>query len=182
LNSVTGEPIHNALVTLTSDEGRSVFTATDGSFEFRDLKEVGERSIFAKRPGYFSPQMVRLSQSSTSSTAIPVRIGPDQPPLILRLVPEGLIAGRVTTAERSCNGRERRIPKGGVDGGEIYRCFRSGYRIRANLERKEQGEVRLRSGFLSWRGGSCLSNSDRHHSGQSAGSGHEDANCSVLSS
>jgi hypothetical protein len=38
VNSVTGEPIHNALVTLSSDESRSVFTAADGSFEFRDLK------------------------------------------------------------------------------------------------------------------------------------------------
>jgi Carboxypeptidase regulatory-like domain len=95
VNSVTGEPIHNALVTLSSEEGRSVFTAPDGSFEFRDLKDAGERGIFVKRPGYFSPQTVRLSQYSTSATTIPVRIGPDQPPLVLRLVPEGVIAGRV---------------------------------------------------------------------------------------
>jgi carboxypeptidase family protein len=96
VNSATGEPIHNALVTLNSDGGRAVFTAADGSFEFRDLKEVGDRSIFAQRVGYFSPQMVRFSQYSTGSSTAPVKIGPDQPPLVLRLIPEGVIAGRVT--------------------------------------------------------------------------------------
>jgi Carboxypeptidase regulatory-like domain len=96
VNSVTGEPIHNALVTLSVDEGRSVFTATDGSFEFRDLKEIGDRVILAARPGYFSPQFVRYSQYHTSSSTIPVKIGPDQPPLVLRLIPQGVITGRVT--------------------------------------------------------------------------------------
>ena len=81
VNSVTGEPIHNALVTLSVDGTRSVLTAADGSFEFRDLKETGNRAIFAARPGYFSPQLVRYSQHSTSSSTIPIKIGPDQPPL-----------------------------------------------------------------------------------------------------
>ena len=96
VNSVTGEPIQNALVTLSIDGTRSVFTAADGSFEFRDLRETGARAIFAARPGYFSPQFVRHSQFSTSSSTIPVQIGPDQPALVLRLIPEGIIAGRVT--------------------------------------------------------------------------------------
>ena len=96
VNSVTGEPIHNALVTLNIDGVRSVFTATDGSFEFRDLKEAGDRGIFVKRPGYFSPQFVRFSRHSTGSSSIPVKVGPDQAPILVRLIPEGVIAGRVT--------------------------------------------------------------------------------------
>jgi hypothetical protein len=76
VNSVTGEPIHNALVTLSTDGVRSVFTATDGSFEFRDLKETGDREIFVMRPGYFSPQLVRFSRYSAGSSTIPVRSDP----------------------------------------------------------------------------------------------------------
>jgi Carboxypeptidase regulatory-like domain len=95
VNSETGEPIHNALVTLDFGESRSVFSKVDGSFEFRNV-EAGQGSVFVKRPGYFPPQMARMSRFATSTTSLAVTIGPDQPPLVLRLVPEGIIAGRVT--------------------------------------------------------------------------------------
>ena len=95
VNSVTGEPIHNALVTLGSAYSRSVFSKVDGSFEFRGLR-AGRGYVFASRPGYFSPNVARMSQHSTSQNTLPVTIGPDQAPLVLQLVPEGVIAGRVS--------------------------------------------------------------------------------------
>ena len=135
VNSVTGEPIHNALVTLNSDGGRSVFTATDGSFEFRDLKEAGERGIFVKRPGYFSPQMVRFSQYRIGSSTMPVKIGPDQPPLVLQLIPEGVIAGRVTgEAGEPIEGLVVRVLFRGAEDGNWELQQQSGLETNANGE------------------------------------------------
>ena len=96
VNSATGEPIRNALVMLGTEEVRSAFTGADGGFEFRDLRGAGEGTIAAKRPGYFSPQRVRMSAHSYSESPIGIRIGPDTAPLVLRLTPEAIIAGRVT--------------------------------------------------------------------------------------
>jgi Carboxypeptidase regulatory-like domain len=137
VNSVTGEPIQNALVTLSLGDARSVFTASDGSFEFRNVKEAGDRAIFAARPGYFSPQLVRHSRYSISSSTIPVKIGPDQAPLELRLVPEAVIAGRVTgEAGEPIEGLVVRVFfRGAVDG---Y----SSLQEQSGLETDSNGEFR----------------------------------------
>lgn len=96
VNSATNEPVPHALVTLSFEGERSAFAGTDGTFQFEGLTHSGQGGIAAKKPGYFSPQDVRTSQHSTSHTPRPVTIGPDQPPLILKLIPEGVISVHVS--------------------------------------------------------------------------------------
>jgi hypothetical protein len=96
VNSVTNEPVPRALVTLSFEGVRLAFAEADGTFQFEGLLYSGQGAIDAKKPGYFSPQDVRTSQHSMSHTSRPVALGPDQPPLVLKLIPEGVISVRVS--------------------------------------------------------------------------------------
>ena len=75
VNSVTNEPIRNALVTLSLDGQRSTLTGADGKFRFDGIVSSGQAGIDAKKPGYFSPQDVRTSQNSMSHSSRMVKIG-----------------------------------------------------------------------------------------------------------
>jgi hypothetical protein len=96
VNSVTNEPVPHALVTLSFEGVRLAFARADGTFQFEGLMYSGQGGIDAKKPGYFSPQDVRTSQHSMSHTSRPVAVGPDQPPVVLKLIPEGVISVRVS--------------------------------------------------------------------------------------
>ena len=90
VNSVTGEPIRNALVQVTLDKTRSTLTQTDGSFQFRGLPE-GTASVSARKPGFFNePDVHPLSRGLQR-----VVVAPDAPPVTLKLVPEAVIFGTV---------------------------------------------------------------------------------------
>jgi hypothetical protein len=86
VNSVTGRPIPRARV----QAGQfAMLTDGEGHFEFRDVTDNGVLS--ATKPGYFPENIGGMSPWS------PVAQG--QPgPLELRLVPEGILSGRVTDA------------------------------------------------------------------------------------
>src|SRR4051812_37833647 len=62
VNSATGEPIPRALVTLNMQTQRMVMTAADGRFEFTSLPE-GLAIIYARKPGFFTPQETGLSSA-----------------------------------------------------------------------------------------------------------------------
>jgi hypothetical protein len=96
VDSATNEPVPHALVTLNFEGQRFAFAGADGTFQFEGLTYSGQGAIDAKKPGYFSPQDVRTSQRSTSHTSRPVTVGPDQPPVVLKLIPEGVISVRVS--------------------------------------------------------------------------------------
>jgi hypothetical protein len=96
VNSATNEAVPHALVTLSFEGERFAFAGTDGTFQFEGLTYSGQGAIAAKKPGYFSPQDVRTSQHSTSHTPRPVTVGPDEPPVVLKLIPEGVISVRVS--------------------------------------------------------------------------------------
>jgi hypothetical protein len=96
VNSVTNEPIRNALVAFYFDAQRFALTGADGVFQFHDLSHTGQGSIAARKPGYFSPQDVRTAQHSMSEIPRPVTVMPDQPPIVLKLIPEGVISGRIS--------------------------------------------------------------------------------------
>jgi len=96
VNSVTNEPVPHALVTLSFEGVRLAFARADRTFQFEGLMYSGQGGIDAKKPGYFSPQDVRTSQHSMSHTSRPVAVGPDQPPVVLKLIPEGVISVRVS--------------------------------------------------------------------------------------
>jgi len=95
VNAVTGEPIRHALVQTYIGTGRTAFTDGNGQFEFRDLPP-GQTSINVRKPGYFDESQV----PSLSRVPEMANIGPDARPLVLKLIPEGVIYGRVQGANR----------------------------------------------------------------------------------
>ncbi len=96
VNAVTNEPIRNALVTFSFDRQRFALTGADGTFAFEGLTFSGQGGIDAKKPGYFSPQDARTSQDSVTHRSRQVTVGPDQPPVAFKLIPEGVISGRIS--------------------------------------------------------------------------------------
>jgi carboxypeptidase family protein len=92
INSVTGEPIRNALVWLLfGSERSSLLTGPEGRFRF-DSVPLGAQRITVQKPGFFSEQQL----SGGSGLSGPIQVGPDMPLVTLKLVPEGVIFGRIT--------------------------------------------------------------------------------------
>ena len=92
LDAVTGEPIRKALVQLNSVRRRTAFTDTSGRFQFEGVS-AGAVSLTAQKPGYFAEQEV--SRMGTP----PIDVGPDTAPAVVKLFPEAVIHGRVTTSD-----------------------------------------------------------------------------------
>jgi hypothetical protein len=95
VNSVTGEAIPRALVQLFSVSQRSTFTDADGRFQFEGLMQ-GQVSVAARKPGFFNEQEAAQSQRSFRR---PIQVGPNADAVTLKLVPEGIIFGRVEGAD-----------------------------------------------------------------------------------
>lgn len=118
VNSITGEPIRGALVRIFSDRQRSVLSGADGTFQFADVP-AGTVNLSVEKPGFF-PQQAIQSPRSQASFAVS---GPDQPLLLLKLIPEAVISGHVSgdggepvegfpvqlLAERVENGKRTRV-------------------------------------------------------------------------
>jgi hypothetical protein len=109
---VTGEPIGRALVQLqdlgitqsaidtaarnyTNYVLRQQATLTDreGRFKFEELPAM-KISFTARKPGFFSPN--ELSEGGLQPAPNRVEVGPETPPVVVKLVPEAIIMGRVT--------------------------------------------------------------------------------------
>ena len=90
VNSATGEAIRGALVQGFVGKPIAVLTGADGKFRLEKV-HAGQITLTANKPGYFSEH--DLSSLAVFSS---FPVGPDSPPVILRLVPEGVIFGRVT--------------------------------------------------------------------------------------
>jgi hypothetical protein len=91
VNSTTGEPIRNALVQVYLNGQRSALTGPDGKFKFDGLP-YGEAAVMVRKPGFFSEEEIR----SFSGGQHIVFTGPDSEPLVVKLVPEGVIYGRIS--------------------------------------------------------------------------------------
>ncbi len=91
VNAVTGEPIRVALVQVAN---AAQLTGPDGKFHFQGLLP-GQYGIFARKPGYFNEQELSPGTSQNS----PIIVGQDMPPVILKLIPESVIYGRITGAD-----------------------------------------------------------------------------------
>ena len=94
VNSASNEPIRNALVQLYGAVQRSALTGPDGTFEFRDIT-TAQVNLTARKPGYFSPQESRMPRHTYGWTERLITLGADQPPVVLKLIPEGIVSGRV---------------------------------------------------------------------------------------
>jgi hypothetical protein len=91
INSVTGQPIPRALVQIAGPEHYSVLTGADGKFHL-DRVPQGQFPITVQKPGFFSErELTRVFGS--------VQAGPGMAQVVLKLVPEGVIYGRITDAE-----------------------------------------------------------------------------------
>ena len=89
VNSVTGEPVIGALVQLSGYETQ--FSQSDGSFVFTDLPR-GQLSVVARKPGFFNEQDLGRWGQPTFFPQIAV---PAKADVIVKLIPEGIILGRV---------------------------------------------------------------------------------------
>ena len=92
VNTVTGEPIPRALVQIMGPLQRSDLTDSQGRFHFEGVPE-GRAMFMARKPGYFSSE--ELSRGGGRPRA-PVTITGDVSSLVLKLTPEGLVAGTIT--------------------------------------------------------------------------------------
>jgi hypothetical protein len=92
INSVTGEPIRNALVQVSiMGARRSLLTGPEGKFHFENVPQ-GKFGINVQKPGFFSERELTHVFGT-------VEAGPNTAPVVLKLVPEGVIYGRITDAK-----------------------------------------------------------------------------------
>ena len=92
VNSVTGEPIRRALVSLFYNQQVSVMTDSDGRFEFEGLQR-GRTSVSAQKPGFFGEQ--ELAGSGVRGRLSQFAVSPDAPAAVIKLTPEAIISGRI---------------------------------------------------------------------------------------
>jgi len=93
INSVTGEPIRRALVHIHAASESVALTDGSGQFQFEGLA-AGNTSIDVHKPGFLSEE-----QASQASAPQFVNIGPEATPVLLRLIPESVIYGRVQSID-----------------------------------------------------------------------------------
>jgi len=91
LDSVTNQPIRNALVQLVANSSAAVLSNSEGSFQFDSLP-LGPTILQAFKPGYLSNSPARYDPSQR----IFVNIAPDVPAVVIKLVPESAIYGQLT--------------------------------------------------------------------------------------
>ncbi len=94
VNSVTGEGVRRALVQLTGSSAASTLTDSEGHFVLDGLP-AGQVNVMTRKPGFFSEQ--DLSADPVSPALI--QIGPKTPVITLKLLPEAVILGRVTSVD-----------------------------------------------------------------------------------
>jgi hypothetical protein len=91
INSVTGEGIHGALVQIYGQRQRSMLTGPDGSFQF-DGVAAGQYAVLCRKPGYFSQEELEPGAFQRPIA----QAGPDAGSVRLKLIPEGIIYGRIS--------------------------------------------------------------------------------------
>ena len=90
VDSVTGAPVRRAAVDVSDPIERATLTDSNGHFQFEKMPE-GRVFISAMKPGF-------INQRGMSAT-VPLDVGPDMSPLLLRIAPAAVIQGRVTTRD-----------------------------------------------------------------------------------
>ena len=92
VDSVTGEPIRKALVQIYTGQRRMTFSGDDGRFQLEGIP-AGSYSVTAQKPGYFSQQEL------LRGGAPPVEVGPKSSSAIVKLTPESILSGKVTSTD-----------------------------------------------------------------------------------
>lgn len=92
LNSVTSEPIRHAVVRVFDGAERSALTDENGHFQVDNLPP-GQATVTARKPGF-------LDQVPDESPPTVTTISSDAPPLIVKLIPQGVIYGQIQNTDR----------------------------------------------------------------------------------
>jgi hypothetical protein len=85
INSVTGEPLARALVTLAAQRQQMTMTDANGAFHFEEVLG-GSATLTAQRPGFFPPEQLRL-----------FTITADIDNFVIALAPQGVISGHIAS-------------------------------------------------------------------------------------
>ncbi len=91
VNSVTGEPIRGALVQIYFNGQSSMLTGPDGKFQFEGLPN-GQTVVRVRKPGFFTDE--EIHSPGYAQQMVPT--GPHSAPLVLKLIPEGVVYGRIS--------------------------------------------------------------------------------------
>ena len=92
INSVTGDGVPYALVQVMD---RAQLTGPEGEFRFEGLP-AAEVTPYARKPGFFNAQERADRSGGSWRQDKTVKLGPDTQPVILKLLPEGVVSGVVT--------------------------------------------------------------------------------------
>jgi hypothetical protein len=91
VNSLSAEPIRGALVQVYFRGQSSMLTGPDGKFQFDGLP-AGQSTIAVRKPGFFSEDEFEPNARGQHLATT----GPNSSPVVLKLVPEGVIYGRIS--------------------------------------------------------------------------------------
>jgi len=131
VNSVTGEAVSGALVQLYGARQHAMLTGPDGKFQFEGLTS-GSFQVSVQKPGYFSPEQIRRNGGPLKVVSTE-----EERPVTLKLIPEGIVYGRIT----GDNGE----PLGYMPVQILWERVENGKRTRENsrnVRTDEQGEFR----------------------------------------
>ena len=113
VNAVSGEGVARALVEMFGAQHLSALTGADGHFEFSGLA-AQQTALGVRKPGFFNEGELQR-QSGWSPPMFTV--GPDAPAVVLKLVPEGVIAGRITANGEPVEDVPVRVVSSAIEGG-----------------------------------------------------------------
>ena len=148
INSVTGDPVAHALVVL-GEYSRLMLTGSDGRFQFSGLAAPTEM-VFSEKPGFFDQRWTQIKNSLTVNLLGDggkelenfiknlLTVSGDAGPVVIKLVPEGIITGRV----QDSNGHPVRGAYISVEGPDI-RDGRRYWEEKARAISDEEGNFRV---------------------------------------
>ena len=90
VNSVTGEPVQRALVSVSNRQ--YVMTDNSGHFQVDGLNR-GTVMVTAEKPGFFNPGQT----GSLQEPSVRVGLTADVADVVLKLMPQAIVAGRITS-------------------------------------------------------------------------------------
>ncbi|MCU1286435.1 MAG: hypothetical protein JWO13_2785 [Acidobacteriales bacterium] len=90
LNSVTNQPVGHALVQVFGQTPRNVFSDSGGHFQFPNLPQM-QTTINVIKPGF-----LQEGKGDTGGKIAQINVGPQISPVIVKLIPEAEIRGKIT--------------------------------------------------------------------------------------
>jgi Carboxypeptidase regulatory-like domain len=133
INAQTGRPVAHALVEMYGPKKLAVLTGDEGQFAFDNIPK-GNFALSARKPGFFVPGTAGYNVPMTTA-----EVGPQARKVELKLMPEGVISGQVTSDDGE--------PLEGASVEALAVIFVQGRRelrpVNSNVRTDEDGNFRL---------------------------------------